>query len=100
MSTVAEFIETRKSIETLATHSTLCVQQKALQDSKQHLDEANQRLEVLKTMVANDVQVIVATRLSRQLTGLETKIEKMAGKRTAGKRLKHRLGRKLRKHLK
>jgi len=39
-------------------------------------------------MVANDVQMIVATRLSRQLTGLGTKIEKMAGKRTAGKKLK------------
>jgi len=88
MSTVAEFIEARKSIETLATHIALCIQQKVLQDSRQCLDEANQQLEVLKTMVANDVQMIVATRLSRQLTGLGTKIEKMAGKKTAGKKLK------------
>ena len=87
-STVAEFIEARKSIEMLATHIALCVQRKVLQDLKQRLDEANQQLEVLKTMVAKNVQVIAATRLSRQLTGLGTKIEKMAGKRTIGKKLK------------
>ena len=87
MSNVAEFIEIRKSIETLASQITLCVEQKAVQESKRHLDEANRQLEVLKPMVDNDVQVIVAGRLSRQLTGLGTKVEKMAAKLPARKRL-------------
>ncbi|MCX5816737.1 MAG: hypothetical protein NTX75_10950 [Proteobacteria bacterium] len=93
MSNVAEFIEVRKSIETLARQITLCVEQHIVQDSGQHLDEANRQLEVLKTMVANDVQVIAAGRLSRQLTGLGTKIKTMTAKsptvkRTAVKKLK------------
>lgn len=94
MSNVAEFIEIRKSIETLASQITLCVEQKAVQESKRHLDEANRQLEVLKPMVDNDVQVIVAGRLSRQLTGLGTKVEKMAAKLPARKRL---AGKKLEK---
>ncbi|MEI6155072.1 MAG: hypothetical protein WCQ90_13405 [Deltaproteobacteria bacterium] len=92
MSNVAEFIEVRMSIETLARQITLCVEKNIAQDSGQYLDEANRQLEVLKTMVANDVQVIVAGRLSRQLTGLGTKIKTMkvklpTAKRTAAKKL-------------
>jgi hypothetical protein len=86
MSTVAEFIELRKSIETLATQITQCIEQNAVQDSKQHLEKANQQLEELKAMVANDVQVIVVGRLSRQLAGLGAKTEKMAAKSPARKR--------------
>jgi cell division protein FtsL len=93
MSSVAEFIEVRRSIETLTRQITLCVEQHAAQNSRQHLDEANRQLEVLKTMVANDVQVIATGRLSRQLTGLGTKIKTMTAKsptvkRTAVKKLK------------
>ena len=97
MSSVAEFIEIRKSIETLASQITLCVEQKAVQESKQHLDEANRQLEVLKPMVDNDVQVIVAGRLSRQLTGLGTKVETMVAKLPARKRAAGKLpaGKKL-----
>jgi len=80
MSSVAEFIEVRKSIETLAAQIILFAEHKAIQDSRQHLDEANRQLEVLKTMVANDVQVIVAGRLSKQLTGLGAKVETMEAK--------------------
>jgi len=86
MSSIAEFIEIRKSIETLAIRIAFCIEQKAAQESKQHLDEANRQLEVLKPMVDNDVQVIVAGRLSRQLTGLGTKVEKMVAKLPARKR--------------
>ena len=86
MSNVAEFIEIRKSIEALASQIAVCVGQKAVQDSKRHLDDANRQLEVLKPMVDNDVQVIVAGRLSRQLTGLGTKVEKMVAKLPAKKR--------------
>ncbi len=93
MSNVAEFIEVRRNIETLARQITLCVEKNIAQDSGQYLDEANRQLEVLKTMVANDVQVIAAGRLSRQLTGFGTKIKTMTGKpptakRTAAKKMK------------
>lgn len=80
MATVAEFIELRKSIETLAGQIIVFVEHKAVQDSRQHLDEANRQLETLKTMVSNDVQVVVAERLTRQLTGLGTKVETLAAK--------------------
>jgi hypothetical protein len=80
MSTVAEFIEVRKSIETLTAKITVFNEHNAVQDSKQHLDEANRQLEVLQAMVANDVQVIAASRLSRQLTGLGVKVASMIAK--------------------
>ena len=80
MSTIAEFIEVRKSIETLAAQIIVFAERKAVQDSRQHLDKANQQLELLKTMVANDVQVIVASRLSKQLAGLEKSVEKIKAK--------------------
>lgn len=86
MSNVAEFIEIRKSIEALAVKITLCIQQKAIQESKHHLDEASRQLEVLIPMVANDVQVIVAGRLTRQLADLRAKIERMAAKLPVRKR--------------
>jgi len=85
MASVAEFIELRESIEALAGQIVLFVKDKAVEDSKQRLDEANRKLEMLKSMVANDVQVIVAERLSRQLTGLSEKIETMAAKKPARK---------------
>ncbi len=80
MASVAEFIELRKSIEALAGQIIVSVEHKALQDSKKCLEEANGKLEILKTMVCNDVQVTVADRLTRQLTTLGTKVEKMAAK--------------------
>jgi hypothetical protein len=86
MSNVAEFIELRKSIEALASQIVLCVEQKAVQESKRHLAEANRQLELLIPMVANDVQVIVAGRLSRQCADLGMKIERMAAKLPVRKR--------------
>ena len=86
MSSIAEFIEIRKSIEALASQIILCVEQKAIQESRRHLDEANRQLEILVPMVDNDVQVIVAGRLSRQLADLGTKVEKMAAKMPVRKR--------------
>lgn len=86
MSNVAEFIEIRKSIEALASQITLCVEQKVALDSRRHLDEANRQLALLLPMVDNDVQEIVAGRLSRQLADLGAKIEKMAAKLPVRKR--------------
>ena len=80
MSSIAEFIEARESIEKLAAQITIFVERKAVLDSRKHLDEANRQLQLLKTMVANDTQVIVDTRLSRQLAGLGVNVEKMEAK--------------------
>ena len=82
---VAEFIELRESIETLAGQLTVSVKDKNVEDSKKCLDEANQKLDRLKTMVFTEVQVIVAERLTRQLTGLSEKLETMAAKKPARK---------------
>ncbi len=80
MSTVAEFIELRKNIETLTTQITLSAEHNAVKDSKQHLDEANNKLELLKAMISNDVQIVATDRLSRQLASLGVKVEKMVAK--------------------
>ncbi len=82
---VAEFIELRESIEALAGQITVCVKDKKVEDSKKCLEEANHKLDLLKAMVATDVQVIVAERLTRQLNGLTEKFETMAAKKPARK---------------
>jgi hypothetical protein len=86
MASVAEFIELRESIEALAGQITLSVKNKAVQDSKDRLEEANQKLEALKSMVASDVQVIVADRsLQAGSPGCRQKVETMAAKKPARK---------------
>jgi len=87
MTSIAEFIKARESIEELATQITLFVENKAVQDSRKHLDKANQQLEVLKSMVANDTQVMVDSRLSARLAHLGMKIEKMEAKMPVKKRV-------------
>lgn len=86
MSSIAEFIETRKGIETLAAQIAICIKKNEIHDSRQHLDEANRQLEMLKDMVDNDVQVIVAGRLTRHLTELGTQIAKKESKPVVGKK--------------
>ncbi len=91
MTNVEEFIAARISIETLAEKIARSVGDKAIRDSKDNLDEANRQLGILETMVANDVQVIVAERLSRQLAGLGTKVDAMAAKTALKKTVKARV---------
>lgn len=86
MTSIAEFIKARESIEELATQITLLVERKAVKDSRKYLDNANRQLEVLRTMVANDTQVIVDSRLSAQLAGLGAKVQKMEAKVPVRKR--------------
>lgn len=83
MTSVEEFIAARISIEALAGKIALSVENNAVQDSKEHLEEASRQLELLKAMVANDVQVIVAGRLSRQLTVLGIKVSAKVAKMPA-----------------
>ena len=82
---VAEFIELREGIEALAGQITVFVKNKNVEDSRKRLDEANQKLDQLKTMVSTDVQVIVAERLTRQLTGLSEKLATVAAKKPVRK---------------
>lgn len=85
MTNVEEFIAARLSIEALAEKITRSVKDKAVHHSKVHLDEALRQLEALKAMVSNDVQEIVAGRLSRQLAELQTKVNAKAAKAPAKK---------------
>jgi hypothetical protein len=87
MSSVGEFVKAREHIEALAVKIALLAERKA-PESKQRLDEANQHLDTLKTMVANDVQVVVVERLTRQLTCLGTKVDKIPVKKPATKKQK------------
>jgi hypothetical protein len=80
MTSIEQFVAARVSIETLAKQIAQFLEHHAVQTSKKHLDEANKQLEVLKTMVSNDVQIVVATRLTAELTSLGTKVDKMASK--------------------
>lgn len=80
MTSVAEFIKARESIEALVKRIILLVENKDVLDSKEHLDEANTQLDVLRTMVSNNVQVIVVERLTRQLGSLGIKVETMLAK--------------------
>jgi hypothetical protein len=87
VSSVAEFIKTREHFEALAKRIALLVERKAAPESRQRLDEANQHLDTLRTMVANDVQVSVVARLTRHLAGLGTKVDAIA-KKPSKKKLK------------
>ena len=80
MTSVAEFIKARESIEALVKRIILLVENKDVLDSKEHLDEANTQLDVLRTMVSNNVQVIVVERLTKQLGSLGIKVETMLAK--------------------
>ncbi len=86
MSNVAEFVEVRKNVEALATEIALCIKNKAKQESLQHLAEAKRNLEILKTMVANDVQVVAVGRLSTQLANLEAKTSRIKAGSSTRKR--------------
>ncbi len=77
MTSIEEFIKMRESIEQLAAEIALSIERKDAIESKKRLDTANRQLEVLKTMIANDTQEMVGRRLSAQLEGFGTRIEKM-----------------------
>lgn len=87
MTTIEEFIKARETIEKLAAQIIVFVERKAVKESRKYLDDANQRLEALRTMVANDVQVKVISRLTAQLDGLGVKIVRMETKAPAGRRV-------------
>ncbi len=77
MPSIEEFIKMREGIEELAAKIAVFIERKDAREAKKHLDTANHQLEVLKTMIANDTQEMVGRRLSAQLEGFGTRIEKM-----------------------
>jgi capsule polysaccharide export protein KpsE/RkpR len=86
MTTIEEFIKAREAIEKLASQIIVLVEHKSVRESRKCLDDANQKLEVLSTMVANDIQVNVISRLTAQLGQFSAKIVRMEAKMPAGKR--------------
>jgi hypothetical protein len=86
MTTIEEFIKAREAIETLAAKIIVLVENKSVRESRVLLDDANLKLETLKTMVANDIQVNVIGRLTAQLAGQSVKIVRMESKMPTGKR--------------
>ena len=87
MTTIEEFIKAREAIEMLAAKIIVLVERKSVRESRELLDDANQKLEILKTMVANDIQVNVIGRLTAQLGGQSVKIVRMEAKMPARKRV-------------
>lgn len=86
MTTIEEFIKAREAIEKLAAQIIVFVERKSVKESRKFLDDASQQLQVLETMVANDIQVKVISRLTAQLAGLGVKIVRMEAKMPTGRR--------------
>ena len=83
---MAEFIETRLQIESLVQQIALSTERKAFPQSKQRLDEAAGLLATLTAMADNDVQESAVGRLTRELAGLGTKVEKLTRKKPPSKK--------------
>jgi hypothetical protein len=83
---VAEFIQIRQQIESLANQIGLSVQQKEMPRSKNKFDEAVQLLEKLAAMANNDVQDIAVARLTRQLAAFGIKVEALVAKKRVVKK--------------
>jgi hypothetical protein len=83
---VAEFIEIRQHIESLASQIVLSAQLKEMPRSKNKLDEANELLAKLTSLADNDVQEIAVGRLTRQLAGLGVKVEALVAKKRVVKK--------------
>jgi hypothetical protein len=74
MNNVAEFIEVRQQIESLANEIETLIVRKTVTRSKTVLDEATVLLTKLTAMADNDVPEIAVRRLTRLLAKLGTKV--------------------------
>lgn len=81
MNNVAEFIEVRQGIESLAKEIAILVGRKTMPQSKVRLDEAMELLARLTRLADNDVQENAVTRLTHLLGGLQTKIVALGPKK-------------------
>jgi hypothetical protein len=85
MNNVAEFIEVRQGIESLAQEITVLVGRKTMPESKIRLDKAMELLAKLTSLADNDVQENAVTRLTRTLGSLQTKVVALGPKKKAVK---------------
>jgi len=86
MSNVAEFIEIRQGIESLAKEIAALVERKVAPESKVRLDAATELLVKLKALSDNDVQEVAVGRLTWLLGSLATKVQGLALKKRAVKK--------------
>ena len=75
MNNVAEFIEIRQGIESLAKEIAVLVERKTMPESKVRLDKAAELLAKLTALADNDVQEIAVGRLTRLISSLGLKVE-------------------------
>jgi hypothetical protein len=74
MNNVAEFIEVRQQIESLAKEIETLIERNIMTQSRTRLDETVELLTKLTAMADNDVQEIAVGRLTRLLAKLATKV--------------------------
>ncbi len=86
MSNVAEFVEIRQGIESLAKEISALVERKMAPESKIRLDKANELLTKLTAIADNDVQEIAVGRLTRVLGTFGRKIETLSPKKRVAKK--------------
>ena len=86
MNNVAEFIQIRQGIESLAKEIAALVERKTMPQSKVRLDEAMALLAKLTALADNDVQEIAVGRLTRLLGHLEAKVGALKPKKRVVKK--------------
>jgi len=85
MDNIAEFVEVRQGIESLAKEIAVLVGRKTLPESKTRLDEATELLARLARLAENDVQEHAVARLTSLLGGLQTKVAALRPKKHPSK---------------
>ena len=86
MNNVAEFIQIRQGIESLAKEIATLVERKTMPQSKVRLDEATELLVKLTALADNDVQEIAVGRLTRLLGSLGAKVGALKPKKRVVKK--------------
>jgi hypothetical protein len=86
MNNVAEFIQIRQGIESLAKEILRLVERKTMPQSKMRLDEATELLVKLTALADNDVQEIAVGRLTRLLGSLGAKVGTLRPKKRVVKK--------------
>jgi hypothetical protein len=81
MNNVAEFIEIRQGIESLAKEIAVLVDKKIASESQLRLDKANELLTKLTALSDNDVQEVAVGRLKRLMDSLAKKVGTLGPKK-------------------
>ncbi len=87
MKDVAEFVQIRQGIESLAKEIAVLVERRTMPQSRSRLNEASQLLAQLTVMADNDVQKIAVGRLTRLVGGLTAKVDALETKKRPAKKV-------------